>query len=782
MIYLPYSIYSPYTAINGGDAVLIPFASAMALSLVLLEYFLSGTSIFLFTLSAVPIFILCRYIARKRNVKSERITAAFIGCIFGVLLFIAYSSIVYEPALAYAGSSAQISGAVASEPDRDGTRVIVRVSSINDEQIKLPFKIILYLDEEIHAVPGDNISISASLKVPNTYDNFDALRHYKSRGIYLTAVAESSADILSPDTYPIWSLPLHISSDMKKQIKEILPSEENSALVTALLLGDDSQLSREFSDSISDIGLSHIISVSGMHVSFISNLLLLIFGLSIGPFVAIPILILFTLVAGAPAAAVRALIMQLILLLSFIVKREPDTKSSLFFALIFILLLNPFAICDVSLWLSFSATLGLILYSNPIMTAIMKPFSDIENRLIQKLISSFASVIGSTFAALFLSTPILIITFHTVSIISPLANLLLLFPFELLFFGGLISTSLSYISPSLGSLLGVLLEPIYKFIEFITFSLAELRFAKYSVDSVYTVSLFFCIYIIFAIYIILRQRKDRKISINFRYIAAACAICVCVTVFCEWYDRSHSTYTAILDSQGAQCVIMHDDTHTIMINCGGYSTSYDAATYLDRIMAEKVDLLIITDYRSGSIKSVTELLDTVDVDKIIMPPAGNSQEAEKLKEITAKDIDIEFISSSCSRNTGDISYYIGAYDSRLFVRLQHGTLSLLAPGALTPEVLGKALYDIGYPHTTVVAAGSYYSSHELPGSVQKLTPSVCVVSEYYPMSSKRMKSIAGNIPSVIDGTMSGNIVLRCADTNKGYHISLVSSHLDKEYY
>ena len=67
----------------------------------------------------------------------------------------------------------------------------------------------------------------------------------------------------------------------------------------------------------------------------------------------------------------RAGIMQILWLTAYFVNREADPVNSLFIACGLILLVNPFSIADIGLWLSFFATLGLILLGTPMQRFIM---------------------------------------------------------------------------------------------------------------------------------------------------------------------------------------------------------------------------------------------------------------------------------------------------------------------------------------------------------------------------------------------------------------------------
>ncbi|NLD88204.1 MAG: DUF4131 domain-containing protein [Clostridiales bacterium] len=724
------------------------FSSGIAFMLLLREYILRDTWLIPCLLILFCGLVLSFVIKKYCKIKDSRMIFAVLGMICAIFVYEGYSRIVYNPAARYSGQTCDISGHAASAPDRAGERVVLRVYEVNGHALRIPFKVQLYNSEALDLRPGDYIEATASLRLPRAYSSFDALHHYKSRGIYLTAVSKEPAYTERLDNPPLWAHPLRFSENLKERLNTMSPDEITSSVLISLIFGDRSTLEDDFYNDITDTGLSHVISVSGMHVSFLVILILKILGMKKGRFAAMPFIVIFTLMTGAPVSAVRALIMQLIYLLSLILGREADSKRSLFLALTIILFFNPYAVCDVSLWLSFSSTLGLILYSMPIAEFFISPFKSVENKLIKRILTVLSYSLGTTLSALLFSTPILIFTFRQVSLIAPISNILLLFLFEICFFGGIISLFLSFIAMPLGTAAAFLLSIICRGIYYTLTLLASIPYASYGTSGVYIVVTAAAVYAIIVFYIFMKKKSPAP---RLRYYALACVLCVALGVAADRYEYINSAYLTVIDSGGGQCVILREKDSAVMINCGGYNAAYNASIHLEDMNVDLIDLLVLTDYSSGSISSVSELLERVEVKKIIAPVPDDDTETEAI-----------YVTKSCIESAGDISLYLGVYDSRLMVRAELGDVSLLAPGTLPPEVLGRALYDIGYPETSLVAAGRYYSSHVLPGSVHMLSPRAVVLGAYLPLWEDRIYELTGGIPSY-DTTVSGDITFRVSD-------------------
>ena len=131
-------------------------------------------------------------------------------------------------------------------------------------------------------------------------------------------------------------------------------------------------------------------------------------------------------------------------------KREADTRNSLGLALLLLLLPDPFAAYDVGLLLSFAATYGLLRWSRPIQTVLMRGSLP---PIVEKVRKPCASAVAVSLAATITTVPIMAIYFGRISLVSVLANLLTTIPAE----AALISGLLASVSAVLG--LTVLAQP-----------------------------------------------------------------------------------------------------------------------------------------------------------------------------------------------------------------------------------------------------------------------------------------------------------------------------------
>ena len=211
--------------------------------------------------------------------------------------------------------------------------------------------------------------------------------------------------------------------------------KDSFTFINAMLLGNTDELSQSFKRDLSYLGLSHIISVSGMHFSILMGALTAIlqfFKLDkrlINIIIIIAAVLLMGLTGFSPSVT-RSALMFIIYSLSFFIRRPIDSVSSLFISVTLICLFNPNAILDLGLLMSFSATLGILtlgVSANKFIRSKIKS----RNIVIRFLKSGINSLIITISAVLF-TLPLTWINFGVLSTISPITNLFCSLPLTLI--------------------------------------------------------------------------------------------------------------------------------------------------------------------------------------------------------------------------------------------------------------------------------------------------------------------------------------------------------------
>lgn len=264
---------------------------------------------------------------------------------------------------------------------------------------------------------GKRMTASVTIQ---TLSNADNKSYYYSNSIF--ALGDIKNILETYDDSYFYKRAGNIRSFVNKNIISAMPIE-NAATLLGITIGNNELFTAEFSEAIRVTGVSHIMVVSGMHLTIILGsifwLLDKIFYHSYIRFlISFVIIVLLTSICGFSLSIVRAGLMFLFLSLAPLVRRDNDSLNSLGSAMIIILLISPFAILGVGFQLSALATFGII---------YIVPFAEkhivINNKILKALVLSIIVTLSATVTTL----PVTIYNFGYVSLISPVSNMLISF-------------------------------------------------------------------------------------------------------------------------------------------------------------------------------------------------------------------------------------------------------------------------------------------------------------------------------------------------------------------
>lgn len=323
----------------------------------------------------------------------------------------------------------------------------------------------------------------------NAFDSFG----YWSKNIYLYA----DLDSFSFTDYRVKSILeplLYLRADIIETIKSNVNSDAG-ALSAALLTGDKSGLSDTANSMFKAAGASHLMAVSGLHLSVsvgfaVSVMKKLRVNNKIIFSVSIVLIFCYSSVAGFSKSVVRAGIMMAVMLLGNAVGKRSDTLNALGLAL-FILCLNPFAVSDIGMLLSTLAVLSISTLYPVFRKYTNKLKSNKDKKLVKHAKMVLIYVLNTFFLSLsvmLFTLPVMYVYFGYVSLAGLLSNIVLS-PL------GACSLMVSFLSYSLsGSVsLSVLLFKISEFlcnaILFFVKAFAQMKFATLPLSNTFALIL-----------------------------------------------------------------------------------------------------------------------------------------------------------------------------------------------------------------------------------------------------------------------------------------------------
>ena len=321
----------------------------------------------------------------------------------------------------------------------------IKTLKINGSEKYKGIKLILKLrkskqKENVILEYGDYITAKGEFEIPDTarnYGGFDYREYLKTQKIYGTIYVKEDIKILDREKSSILGkIVYEIQNSIKNNLGEILP-KETSDLCVGILIGIRDDLSDEVEKNFKDSNLTHMLAVSGSHITYIILALTVLLSKADKRFskiTTILFLIFFMLLTGCTVSVVRACIMGIIMLISKLKYRKPDIWTNLALSTIIILSLNPYMILDIGFHLSYGGTIGIVLLSKRISEFIKEKVNmkvSIENKevntkinIVNKIINYIIDTLVVTLSANIIIIPIMVFHFNTVSLTFWISNLL----------------------------------------------------------------------------------------------------------------------------------------------------------------------------------------------------------------------------------------------------------------------------------------------------------------------------------------------------------------------
>ncbi len=510
------------------------------------------------------------------------------------------------------GKEIEISGVVTDFPTQYATYSCMTVRLTN-EPFSGELGLFYCYDGKLSVKPGDAISFTAKMASATVTEGVKT-DHYISKDIYLRGYIQ---EIQKVSTNPLAKLkyaPRYVAEFLKNAIDEYMP-ERTGIFVKALITGEKTGIygTPEVHHALSAAGIMHVVAVSGMHVSFLLALSLALFGARRGWVIAIPLMAFFALMTGMSPSVMRALFMQSLYVLGPIFHREADGINAISVALFILLLINPFAIASEGLQLSFAAIAGIAVITPRVIGWFEEKGKNLTKQkqlAYQFVTKSLATSIGAVaFSALIAAH-----YFGSITLLSPLTNLLVLWIIPFCFAGGFLLGLVSIVFPAAAALVGACLSIIVEFVYCVTSWIGSLPIATVYLPQKLITVWFLATYLIIAVTYCKKGKKLYR-----PLLPMCCSICLLFSALLgikAYYDQG-TTVGAVDVGQG-QCIVMLNDSKTLMVDCGGRFDAGDRATkWLKSHGRASVNTLVLTHFDSDHINGVKQLLWNIPVGNIV---------------------------------------------------------------------------------------------------------------------------------------------------------------------
>lgn len=607
--------------------------------------------------------------------------------------------------------SVSMTGTVASDPyiKSDTGRLIFRFNLLSKDEESENMTVRMYLRGDASELEqiryGQTLSVFGHLWAPDPItnpDQFDFGKYLSDNGMcgYATAKIEDTV-ILSSERNLKNAL-----FDLRREISHRIDTlfTDNAAIVKALVLADRSQLSDDIRESFNKTGITHLICISGMHVSVLALSILFILKRFIqrryATIIAFAMLLAYGVLIGFTSSYVRALIMFMVFSCAPISGYPSDGITRLCFAMFLTLIIAPSQITDAGFVLSYSATAGIILLYPPLTELFCisgalhrKPSGNKFRQLFGRFVLYFPKLLCATLSAQLATIPAVIEFFGVQSIVSIPANL--------------ICVPLCMIAYPI-SLIALLLSPLGMWAAEIPVFISESIFSLLSRVALLTASLpitgirigrYGVLLILLHAFIVLLSSNLCRIRASVRRFLplAIMPLAFVSTIMVYIHGTGHTLL--FLDAGQADCAVLRTEGRVYLIDTG--DTYTPAADYLDGNCL-RLDGVFLSHPDIDHAGGLDKILDIMPPKTLYIPcgwdnVADISDSVQKSME-RAADMGVEIIelcagdvislSSSTIANVYAPKFNAAVSESNdvsMLLLIEHGNSSVLFTGDLPEE-------------------------------------------------------------------------------------------------
>ena len=401
--------------------------------------------------------------------------------------------------------------------------------------------------------PGDTVTVELSLQ-----DSAAGGDYYGyTQGVYLTGYGRGEPKVVPAD-FSLRYLPRYIAHALSKSVTRCFP-EDVQGYAAALIVGDRSGLSLAEKKTLQQSGIYHTLALSGMHMTVLVSMLSFLRKSRHRAILGIPLCIGFTLVTGCSPSVVRACVMECCVLLDRALSRESDWATSLSLSGVLLMAENPWCILNWGLQLSFLSVLGIHLLAYPLCKRLMQQR---KPHLRYRVVGSVLQNLSISLSAVVFTLPLMGLYFGSISLVSPVTNLLTAPIVSLCFAMSLPAGLIGIFLPGVGGVMGWVIGWGYRYVMTVSTLMAHVPFATLYTATGYGIAGAILVYLMLLVLVLTKAGQLRSISL----CCGVIGLCVCFLLV--RMDAATPSFTALDVGQG-QSLLLETGGGSVLIDCGG---------------------------------------------------------------------------------------------------------------------------------------------------------------------------------------------------------------------
>lgn len=518
-------------------------------------------------------------------------------------------------------------------------------------------KAILVADKMIYDVNvGYYIRTKAdiySFREARNVGEFDEKNYYVSLGIRWRFQITDTDNVTIKKVNSLYRQYQRGLYNLKNKMKHVLDricGKSCAGLYKGILLGDKEEISGEIKEVYKVAGISHILAISGLHISFMGYLiyrsLRKISGYGISGMITAFVIISYGMIVGGSSSVNRAIIMFLIHILGDVLGRSHDVLSSMSVALCLMLVDNPLCVYNSGIQLSFMAILGMV-----IVCPVVKDFFNIRNKICNTWIAGECISI--------ITRPIVAAAYYEISVYASITNILVIPLMSVVVADGFLGVLMGFINTTLGKICIMPGCIILKLYHMVCGFMNKLPYAVMitGIPDIRKILTYYGILVsgIIIMKLLMRKHKeindmDKKVYVKqWKGIFGLKVLSGLMIIIILFIILIHKEYSSLkiqmLDVGQGDCVCIRDNQNVILSDCGSSSSTdigkYTILPFLKANGVERVDYLLVSHSDADHINGISTIMEydyhgKPYVRNIVLPAISSSVIDEFYEQIEEK--------------------------------------------------------------------------------------------------------------------------------------------------
>lgn len=543
---------------------------------------------------------------------------------------------------------------------------------------------------------GDRVQVYGEPATPAEFEDFSYKDYLARQGIHSVIRSYGNVTLLARDQGDPFRTALYaFRGRALTTIYAIFP-EPAGSLLAGILVGDDSGMPRDLQDAFQATNTAHIIAISGFNIGILAGVLSTLMRRIPGKRRATLIiagLVLYTLLVGASPSVVRATIMASLTVVAVSFYRQNEALNALAIAALVMSAQNPQVVFDPSFQLSFLATLGLILYTEPLTRGFQLLLEQwVTGERAKQVVGALSDSLIVTVAAQITTLPLILFSFHRLSLVGLITNLLVL-PVQpaVEIFGGAATLVAMAVQP-VGQVLAWIAWAFLEWTIAIVRATAALPLASVEIGRFDLPLLVLAYALILGLTLVDWDKWRRLIGIR-PAVALGMSVVACVWVWNYALTAPDGkTHVEFLDAEGPATFVRTPRGTKALID-GGANPSVLLSVLGERMpfWDRSLDLVVLTSAEDDHLAGLVAALERYDVGRILQVKAPDKPTAahvkwqalasQKPKAILAAQ---EGLRVDLDRGVA-LVIHEGEGSDNTVARLQAGSLAILFAESSAPE-------------------------------------------------------------------------------------------------